>query len=105
MSDEERISYLRESEGFKANKAGLPLHEGASKEFEKGYKRTTISFGTNVTPRNFGRGRGGPSDWNCVCGNINRGRIRHMLAGREICGLCRQERQFVDKERLGLEDE
>jgi len=105
MSEEERIGYLREQEGRKAKIAGDSLHDGASDEFRKGYTRTVVGFGSNVTPRNFGRTGSRNSDWNCVCGATNKGWVRIKVAGREICGTCRQERDYVDVERLGLDDE
>lgn len=105
MSEDERIGHLREVEGFKARKKGDSLHEGASKEFKEGFTRTSVGFGSNIQPRNFGRGGQTPSDWNCVCGNLNKGRIRYLVAGREVCGSCRQERKYVDKGQLnGFDD-
>lgn len=104
MSEEDRISHLREAEGFKARKSGEHLHEGASKDFEKGFSRVSVGFGSNVTPRNFGRTGQSSADWTCVCGNVNKGWVKYRLAGREVCGLCKQERTFVDTERVGEDD-
>lgn len=105
MSEEERIGYLREQEGRKAKLAGEKLHNGASTEFAKGYSRTVVGFGSNVTPRNFGRSGQKSPDWNCVCGATNKGWIKIRVAGREVCGICRQEREYVDIELIGAEDD
>jgi hypothetical protein len=102
MSEDERIGYLREKLGYESRKKGENVHEGASGEFKKGYDRVTVGFGSNVQARNFGRTGDPQADWTCVCGNVNKGRVRYMVAGREICGLCRQERDFVDTERIDL---
>lgn len=95
MSEEERVGYLREKLGYEAKKKGDTPHEGASKEFKKG-------FGSNVTPRNFGKGGDDKRDWTCVCGNVNKAHIRYKVANREVCSACRQEREYVDTEWLGL---
>lgn len=104
MSEEERIGYLREQEGRKAKLAGENLHAGASSEFSRGYNRTVVGFGSNVDPRNFGKGASKASDWTCVCGAINKGWIKIRRGNREICGNCSQERDYVDSERLGLNE-
>jgi hypothetical protein len=101
MSEIDRIGDLREKEGFKARKKGDEIHEGASEEFTKGYK----GFSSNVTPRNFGRTGLPSADWNCVCGQFNKGRVKYLFGGKEVCSLCKQDREYVDKEKLGLEDD
>lgn len=105
MSDDEKISHLREAEGRKARAAGEQLHEGASEEFSRGYTRTTVGFGSNITPRNFGRGGSASPDWLCVCGERNQGRIRYIVANREVCKSCKQERTYTDVERIGPVDD
>lgn len=105
MSEDERIGYLREQEGRKAKLAGDDLHPGASEEFARGFNRSTVSFGSNVDPRNFGKGGSKSTDWVCVCGAVNKGWVKVRVANHEVCGTCRQERDYVDVERLGLDDE
>jgi hypothetical protein len=105
MSDEDRVGFLREKIGYEAKKKGEPVHQNASNEFRRGYDRVSVGFGSNVTPRKFGRSSNARSDWTCVCGNVNKGWVRNLVANREVCGLCRQEREFVDVNLLGLEDE
>ena len=47
-------------------------------------------FGSNVTPRKFGRGKDKLTPWTCVCGQENR---EYMVK----CGLCTVERKFSEK--------
>lgn len=103
MSEEERISYLREKLGHEAKRKGDEVHSGASGEFSKGYSKTTVGFGSNVNPRKFGKGANSLSDWECVCGHVNKGYIKHIVGGREVCPNCRVERSYTDVEELSNE--
>lgn len=92
MSEEERISYLREKLGYETRKKGESAHDGASKEFLRG-------FGSNVTPKRFGAGQPIP-DWECVCGHINTFKRRLRKGNEELCWSCNQPRDYVDLERI-----
>jgi hypothetical protein len=106
MSDEvERVGYLREKLGHEARKKGENPHESASGEFLRGHRKLSVGFGGNTNTKSFGRGAGRAQDWTCVCGSVQKGHIKFKVANREICPSCRQEREFVDKEWLGIDDD
>lgn len=105
MSEEDRIGYLREKLGHEARKKGEEPHQHASKEYLRGHQKLSVGFGGNTSTKSFGKGGNEPEGWTCVCGSFQKPRVRYMVANREICPSCRQERQFVDKAILGIEDE
>lgn len=105
MSEEERIGYLREKLGHEARKKGEDPHQNASEGFLKGHQKLSVGFGGNTGVKSFGKGGNRPEDWHCVCGSINKGHIKYKVANREICPSCRQEREYVDKAWLGIEDD
>lgn len=97
MTDVENIRY---EPGKEARQKGETLHEGASEEFRRGWYRGRGGFGSNVTPRKFGKGGSVESGWLCICGHENRSDRRFVKAGQELCWLCGTARSFVDVERL-----
>jgi hypothetical protein len=96
MSEEDRVDDMRYEYGRDAAIAGEALHEGASEEFERGY-RSYRGFGSNVSPRKFGKGGQVPKEWTCTCGNVNSARIRRKVGGREVCWQCGIERALAQK--------
>lgn len=58
MSDdmsESDVESLRRDIGEKMARDGEGLHEHASDSARAGFRRGAIGFGSNVSPRNFGR--------------------------------------------------
>lgn len=94
--DEKEVESLRRDIGEKMARDGEGLHENASESVRAGFRRGAIGFGTNVLPRNFGRTGEARRDWTCVCGHVNSGRLRYMVARREVCANCRVEREFCE---------
>lgn len=94
--DEREVESLRRDIGEKMARDGEGLHENASDSVKQGFRRGSIGFGTNVLPRNFGRTGQRRADWTCACGNVNSGGIRMVVAKREVCQLCRVEREYSD---------
>ena len=103
MTDVENVRYEL---GKEARAKGQPLHEGASEEWARGYQSTggSLAFGSNVSPRKFGRGGQEQKPWECVCGHLNQPNRRVIRAGREHCWVCNIERQYSDIEILEVED-
>jgi hypothetical protein len=93
---EDEVESLRRDIGEKMARDGEGLHAGASESVKAGFRRGAIGFGTNVLPRNFARTGEARTDWTCVCGYVNSGRIRYVVAKREVCGNCRVEREFSE---------
>lgn len=96
MGEEDRVDDMRYELGRDAAMSGDTLHEGASEEFERGW-RSYRGFGSNVSPKKFGKGGHIPKGWTCVCGHLNPARIRLTIGGREVCWQCRIERQLAQK--------
>ncbi len=101
MSETEgRIGEMREKLGYDAAKKGQAPHGSASREFEGGYRRASLGFGTNVAPRNFGKGGEQDTGWTCVCGHQNLPHRRWMRGGEELCWNCGVARLYSeDKEQ------
>jgi hypothetical protein len=91
---ESDVESLRRDIGEKMARDGEGLHDNASDSVRQGFRRGSIGFGTNVLPRNFARTGEARSDWTCACGHVNSGRTRFMVAKREVCELCRVEREY-----------
>ena len=53
-------------------------------------------FGSNTQPKNFGKGGELPKDWECICGNTNKGNVRYTRAGREFCQFCGIDRELSE---------
>lgn len=53
-------------------------------------------FGSNVQPRNFGKGGSEPQDWTCLCGYVNKGRRVKKVAGHTVCWMCEVEKDLID---------
>jgi hypothetical protein len=92
--DDTHVNQLRQEMGQKAALDGEPLHESASEDWAKGYRRAALGFGSNIMPKNFGRTGEKPSDWLCLCGNLNKGTVKRKVAGVGVvcweCGISRQ---------------
>lgn len=84
LNEGQRVEDMRYELGRDAAAKGEPLHGTASEEFKHGYS-SHKGFGSNVTPRMFGKGREGRKPWTCLCGTENR-RYRNQCA---MCGLSR----------------
>lgn len=102
MTDVENIRYEL---GKEARAKGDQLHENASEEWRRGYSRR--GFGSNVTPRNFGRNISSePSFWLCVsCEYENRSDRVQRRGGEEVCWNCGVERKYVDIDILEGQNE
>lgn len=88
MSEENSAEDMRYELGRDYAQQGQKLHDGASEEFVRGFS-SYKGFGSNVSPRKFGKGGHLPKDWTCVCGHLNNGRIRRRVAGvGEVCWQC-----------------
>lgn len=99
MSDD-TVSEMRKELGEKAGRSGDKLHEGASKEFTESYRKGSLGFGSNVTPRKFGKGAVTLQTWNCVCGYVNRSDRVAKKAGQVVCWMCGTLRSYgEDHER------
>lgn len=74
MADTEQyVEDLRRDIGEKMARDGEDLHENASESVKAGFKRGAIGWGSNTTPRLFGKGGGDTRlDWTCVCGRLNK---------------------------------
>lgn len=95
MSDNEgqRIEDMRYELGRDAAQKGEQLHNGASEEYRNGYS-SYKGFGSNVSPRLFGKGRDMLRDWKCVCGRSNRRYLRRCYD----CGLSKFEAARAEEE-------
>lgn len=93
---EDHVEGLRREIGEKMarDNEGTPI-ESASESLKAGYRRAAMGFGSNVNPRNFGKGGAAPQDWTCICGNVNRGDRRLRIGGRIVCWLCRVEKDVA----------
>jgi hypothetical protein len=89
MSDE--VESIRKEIGEKMARDGEPLHANASESARDGFRRGAIGWGSNTTPRLFGKGGSELSDWTCVCGRLNR---RYLVR----CGDCNLHRTEVPSE-------
>lgn len=95
--DEASVESLRKEIGEKMARDNTDaLDPNASESLKAGYRRGALGFGSNVTPRKFGKGGESPRDWKCVCGNLNNGKIRKKIAGQEVCWLCEQPRHYTE---------
>lgn len=82
---EQDVESLRRDIGEKMARDGEPLHENASDSVKEGYRRGKIGFGSNTTPRNFGKGRDERTPWKCVCEHDNPRYVKRCLQ----CGVHR----------------
>jgi hypothetical protein len=92
MSDEQRTENMRYELGREARQKGERLHEGASEEFRHGYmdgKDPGSVFGPKPTPIDDS------ADWTCVCGHVNPGRKRLLVAKRVVCWECGLEKDIA----------
>lgn len=96
MSEEDRAEDARYELGRDYAMQGKQLHDGASEEFERGFS-SYRGFGSNVSPKKFGKGGRKPQGWTCVCGNENSARVRRKVAGREVCWQCGVERGLTEQ--------
>jgi hypothetical protein len=93
--DEYEVESLRRDIGEKMARDNTdPLSADASDSLKQGFRRGALGFGSNVTPRHFGRGNA-PPDWTCLCGNVNPGRTRKKIAGRIVCWQCELDQDTV----------
>lgn len=91
----DEVADMRRELGEKAAIKGDRVHEGASVEFTEAYRKRSIGFGSNVTPKNFGKGYVTLIDtWICVCGHENKESRRYMREGRVACWLCGTQREY-----------
>jgi hypothetical protein len=91
---EDAVTELRKELGEKAGRAGEKLHDSASREFSESYRRGNLGFGSNVTPKAFGKGSTDITTWTCVCGEVNRSNRVAKRAGVVVCWLCGTERSY-----------
>jgi hypothetical protein len=83
MSNEQFVEDLRRDIGEKMARDGETLHENASESVKQGYRRGEIGWGSNTTPRLFGKGGNERTEWTCVCGTLN----RRYLVQCSKCGI------------------
>lgn len=95
MSEEDTVEDMRYELGRDYAQQGQPLHENASEEFVRGYS-SYRGFGSNVSPKKFGKGGRKPQAWTCICGHENSAIIRRKVAGREVCWQCGVERGMTE---------
>lgn len=98
MSEESEVSTaedMRYELGRDYAQQGKELHDGASEEFVRGYS-SYRGFGSNVSPRKFGKGAGKAQTWTCVCGHENSSRVKRVVAGRILCWKCGVERGLTE---------
>lgn len=99
MSDE-FVSESRRELGEKTAREGGTLHRDASPEFREAFRRGSIGFGSNVTPKKFGRDTIRVSNWFCVCGYENKSNRVAKRAGEVVCWFCGIPRSYgEDHER------
>lgn len=97
MSEEQTAEDMRYELGRDYAQQGKQLHEGASEEFARGYS-SYKGFGSNTTPKKFGKGGHQPKDWTCVCGHVNNARVRRKVAGLgEVCWACGIARSLSER--------
>lgn len=90
---DEDVEAIRERIGFDYHRDGTELHESASDAFRSGH-----SFaGSNVMPPKFGQTGDPHPDWICVCGCVNKGNVRRMIANRVVCWDCGLEQEIAQK--------
>lgn len=95
--DENEVESLRKDIGEKmARDKTDPLSPNASESVKQGYRRGDIGFGSNVTPRKFGKGHPQPRFWLCTCGHENPSNRTKKIAQREVCWQCEQDRSYVE---------
>ena len=100
MSDEDTVTEMRKELGEKAGRAGEKPHDSASREFSESYRRGSLGFGSNVTPKSFGKGATTVQTWSCVCGEVNRSNRVAKRGGEVVCWMCGTQRAFgEDHER------
>jgi hypothetical protein len=100
MSEEDTVTEMRKELGEKAGRSGDNLHKEASREFSESYRRGFLGFGSNVAPKNFGKGAGETRTWPCVCGHINRSDRVAKRGGEVVCWICETPRSYgEDHER------
>ena len=87
LNEGQRVEDMRYELGRDAAAKGEPLHDGASEEYRHGYSTYRGGFGSNITPRLFGKGRFYLTDWTCICGRENKRYLRNCYD----CGLSRGE--------------
>jgi hypothetical protein len=94
---EDEVEALRRDIGEKWARDGVEeIHDYSSESAKAGYRRGAIGFGySNVIPKKFGRTGQSPPDWVCICGNINKGSVRVLVANRVVCGMCGIEKDLA----------
>lgn len=82
--DENEVEGLRKEIGEKMarDNEGVP-GDHSSDSLKEGYRRGIAGFGSNTTPRNFGKGGRSRPDWTCICGQEN----RFYYARCQSCGI------------------
>jgi hypothetical protein len=92
----ERDSQARREWGEKMGREGEPVtNPNVSEDFKAGYRKGSFGFGSNVSPKNFGRTGDPPPDWECpFCHHENKGTVRHMRAKRLVCSKCGIEKGY-----------
>jgi hypothetical protein len=88
------VGDIRYEIGKDAAIKGEPLHDGASEEYRRGYQ-SYKGFGSNVMPRKFGAGRDTRTDWECICGCVN----RRYLVQCSQCGLRKGAAEMAKESR------
>jgi hypothetical protein len=101
VTDVENIRYEL---GKEARQKGESLHNEASEEFRRGWYRGRGGFGSNITPRKFGKGNTTTDTWECVCGYENVPSRKFVRAGRELCWQCGTERSYSDIDVLSIKE-
>lgn len=97
MSEEDTGEDMRYELGRDYAMEGKELHDGASEEFVRGYS-SYRGFGSNVSPKKFGKGAHIPKDWTCICGHVNNARVRRRVAGLgEVCWQCGLARTTAER--------
>jgi hypothetical protein len=86
VSDEQFVEDLRRDIGEKMARDGEPLHDSASDSVRAGFKRGEIGWGSNTTPRLFGKGGDQRTAWTCVCGTENKRYLNQCLS----CGIRKE---------------
>jgi hypothetical protein len=88
--NEQQVSEFRKELGEQHARDGLEsAGDHSSEEFKQGYKRGEIGWGSNVTPRKFGKGGHELTPWKCVCGQDNKRYLKR-------CWLCNQSREYSE---------